>query len=74
MHPIVNEIQNLPPQAQQEVINFVAALVKKQRHSPNHRLKQTWAGAMQAYRDIYTSLSLQKETVDDWDSCVSESR
>ncbi len=30
MHPIVNEIQNLPPQAQQEVINFVVALVKKQ--------------------------------------------
>jgi len=40
MHPIVNEIQNLPPQAQQEVINFVVALVKKQRHNPNHRLKQ----------------------------------
>jgi len=71
MHPIVNEIQNLPPQAQQEVINFVAALVKKQRHNPNHRLKQNWAGAMQAYRDAYTSLSLQKETVDDWNSCVS---
>lgn len=72
MHPIVNEIQNLPPQAQQEVINFVAALVKKQRHNPNHRLKQTWSGAMQSYRDIYTSLSLQKETVDDWAIRVSD--
>ncbi|PSR12784.1 hypothetical protein C8255_26125 [filamentous cyanobacterium CCP3] len=72
MHPIVNEIQNLPPQAQQEVINFVAALVKKQRHNPNHRLKQTWAGSMQSYRDTYTSLSLQKETVDDWANRVSD--
>jgi len=72
MHPIVNEIQNLPPQAQQEVINFVAALVKKQRHNPNHRLKQNWAGAMQSYRDAYTSLSLQKETVDDWANRVSD--
>ncbi len=34
MHPIVNEIQNLPPQAQQEVINLVAALVKQQQHNP----------------------------------------
>ena len=39
MHPIVNEIHNLPPQAQQEVINLVAALVKQQRYNPNHRLK-----------------------------------
>lgn len=68
MHPIVNEIQNLPPQAQQEVINLIAALVKKQRYNPNHRLKQNWAGGMQAYRNAYTSLSLQKETVDDWAS------
>ena len=71
MHPIISEIEKLPPQAQQEVINLVAALVKKQRRNPNHRLKQNWAGAMQAYRDTYTSLSLQKETVDDWASRVS---
>jgi len=72
MHPIVNEIENLPPQAQQEVINLIAALVKKQRHNPNHRLKQSWASAMQAYRDAYTSLSLRKEIVDDWASRVSD--
>lgn len=71
MHLIVNEIHNLPPQAQQEVINLVAALVKQQRYNPNHRLKQNWAGAMQSYRDTYTSLSLQQATVDDWAGRVS---
>lgn len=74
MHPIVNGIQNLPPQAQQEVINLVAALVKQQQHNPSHRLKQAWGGGLQEYRDTYTSLGLQQETVDDWASRISESR
>lgn len=40
MHSVVNEIQNPPPQAQQELINFVAALTKKQQHDLTHRVKQ----------------------------------
>ncbi len=51
MHPIIGEVEKLSPQAQQEVIELVAALLKQQRYNPNHRLKQNWGSAMQAYRD-----------------------
>jgi hypothetical protein len=71
MQSVVNEIQNLSPQAQQELINLVAAFVKHQQHNPNHRLKQSLAGALQESRETYTSLGLQQETVDDWANRVS---
>jgi hypothetical protein len=70
MHPILNEIQNLPPQAQQQVVELVSTLLKEHHHNPAHRLKQTWAGALRDYRNTYTSLSLQQETVNDWASHV----
>lgn len=72
MHPILNEIQNLPPQAQQQVVDLVSTLLKEHHHNPAHRLKQTWAGALRDYRNTYTSLSLQQETVNDWANRVPD--
>ena len=72
MHPIFNEIQNLPPQAQQQVVQLVATLLKENRRNSVHYLSQTWAGTLREYRDAYTSLDLQQETVDEWANHVSD--
>lgn len=71
MHPILQEIQNLPPHEQQQVIDLVTTLLKK-RQQPSPYLKQAWAGALRGYRSTYTSLSLQQETVDAWATHVSD--
>jgi mRNA-degrading endonuclease YafQ of YafQ-DinJ toxin-antitoxin module len=72
MHPILKEVEKLPPQAQQQIFDLVAALLQEHQRNPDHRLKQDWAGALSAYREQYTSLSLQQETVDEWSSRVSD--
>ncbi|ASC73484.1 hypothetical protein XM38_044510 [Halomicronema hongdechloris C2206] len=72
MHPILHEIQNLPPQAQQQAIAYLTNLLQQYQHRPQRYLQQDWAGAMSAYREQYTSLSLQQETVDDWSRDVSD--
>ncbi len=72
MHPILQEIQNLPPQAQQQVVNLVTALLKQHPPQSPRYLKQNWAGALRHERSTYTSLSLQQETVDDWANHVSD--
>jgi hypothetical protein len=72
MHPIFNEIQNLPPQAQQQVVQLVATLLKENQRNSAHYLSQTWAGALCECRDTYTSLDLQQETVDEWANHVSD--
>jgi hypothetical protein len=72
MHPILNEIQNLPPQAQQQAIAYLTNLIQQYQQRPQQYLKQNWAGAMSDYREQYTSLSLQQETVDAWNRDVSD--
>ncbi|MEM6435883.1 MAG: DUF2281 domain-containing protein [Cyanobacteria bacterium P01_D01_bin.115] len=72
MHPILRQVQNLPPQAQQQVVSLVMTLLKQRSSQPSRYLTQDWAGALRHERSAYTSLSLQQETVDDWASRVSD--
>jgi len=72
MHPILNEIQHLPPQVQQQAIAYLTDLLRQYQPHPQQYLQQDWAGAMHAYREQYTSLSLQQETVDAWSHDVSD--
>ena len=72
MHPAFKQLENLPPAQQQQVIALIQTLVKQHTRQPAKPLNQTWAGAMRAYRDQYTSLSLQQETVEQWGTHVSD--
>jgi hypothetical protein len=57
-------IAELPDDARAEVREFVEALIKKQKRQAGSFLRQSWAGALADYRDRFTSLELQKTSLD----------
>jgi hypothetical protein len=72
MHPALRQLGSLPPALQQQVILLIQTLLRQYTRSEAQPLKQTWAGAMATYRDQYTGLSLQQETVEQWGSGVPD--
>lgn len=58
----IDEImRELPPELQQEVVDFAYFLLEKRKQKYGRKLRQDWAGALQEYRSRYTSLELQKK-------------
>jgi Protein of unknown function (DUF2281) len=69
---IFEQIDRLPTHLQQKVALFVTSLTKQRDLKKGVRLTQNWGGGMKAYRNQYTSLELQQETVNQWtDECIS---
>jgi DNA-binding helix-hairpin-helix protein with protein kinase domain len=68
MHPTLRQLDALPPALQQQVILLIQTLLRQSTRPEAQPLTQTWAGAMASYRDQYTGLSLQQETVERWGS------
>jgi len=60
-------IKRLPPDLQQEAIDFIQFLIEKRMHKKRTYLKLDWAGALSEYKDKYTSLNLQKKALEGWD-------
>ncbi|RMF93227.1 MAG: DUF2281 domain-containing protein [Nitrospinota bacterium] len=56
-------IEQLPPDLQQEVQDFVEFLLEKRKRKQGRKLRQDWAGALREYRDRYTALELQKDAL-----------
>jgi len=54
-------IKALPPELQQEVLDFGQALVAKKSRAKRKKLKLDWIGGLSEYRDQFTSLELQKK-------------
>ena len=55
-------VRELPPESQAKVREFVGSL---QRTSGQARkLEQNWAGALSDYREKYTSIELQRKSLD----------
>lgn len=72
MQSLFEQIEQLPPQLQQKVAIFVNSLAQQSKPKQGIKLNQNWAGAMKKYRDQYTSLELQQETVNQWvEECIS---
>ena len=63
MDNIAELIKKLPPDLQQEVEEFVEFLTRKRARKKGRKLRQDWAGALKEYRDLYTSLELQKKAL-----------
>ena len=64
MSKIEEMIKELPPDLYQEVENFIQSLIDKRTKKPATKLRQDWAGALEDYRDKYTSLELQKKALE----------
>lgn len=62
--PLEDLVKELPPQFQEQVRRFVESLLDTKAHRPGGKLRQDWAGALSDYRDQYTSLELQKKSLE----------
>jgi LPS O-antigen subunit length determinant protein (WzzB/FepE family) len=62
--PLIELIQELPPDVQAEVRDFVEFLLAKRSRTPAQKLRQDWAGVLRDVRDQYTSLELQHKALD----------
>lgn len=56
-------VKELPPDLQEEVRDFVNFLMQKQKREQSQNLRQNWAGALREYRQRFTSLELQKASL-----------
>ena len=62
--PLEQLLKELPAEAQDKVRELVERLLAKhERDSPRH-LSQTWAGALQDFGTEFTSIELQKKSLD----------
>jgi hypothetical protein len=62
--PLDQLLNELPPESQDEVRDFVESLIKKRERKSKGHLRQSWAGALEDYREQFTSLELQKKSLD----------
>lgn len=68
MKDLEEKIRVLPLGLHLKIEEFVDSLLilEKQKTRQNTKLRQDWAGALKEYRQQYTSLELQQETVEYW--------
>ena len=66
MESIEELMEKLPPDLQQEVRDFARFLVEKKAKPKRKKLRLTWAGGLREFRDQYTSLELQKKSLEWW--------
>jgi len=64
MGELAEKINELPPELRQEVEDFVLFLIERHKRKPGKKLRQDWAGALKDYRGQYTSLDLQKKSLE----------
>jgi hypothetical protein len=62
--PLTELMQELPPDAQEVVREFIEFLLSRRPPKLDHPLRQDWAGALRSYRRQYTSLDLQHRALD----------
>lgn len=64
MMTIKELVEQLPPELQEEVKDFVEFLLKKRAQRPNQIPKFDWAGAIKDLSDRYTSVELQHKILE----------
>lgn len=64
MMQIEQKIKMLPLELQHEVEDFIEFLIERRKAKRGKKLRQDWAGALRDFRDQYTSLELQKKSLD----------
>jgi hypothetical protein len=66
METLEEIVAKLPPELQQEVRDFAQFLAEKKAKPKRNKLKLDWAGGLREFRGQYTSLELQKKSLDWW--------
>ena len=64
MENIEKQMMQSPPELRREVEDFVEFLLERRAKKYGKKLRQDWAGALRDYRDQYTSLELQKKSLE----------
>jgi len=64
MQTLKELIEQLSPELQEEVRDFVEFLLNKKVRKRRRKLRQDWAGALREYRSQYTSLELQRKALE----------
>ena len=59
-------IKELPPDIQQEVLDFAEFLMSKRNPPKQKRLRMSWKGGLKEFRDQYTALELKKKSLEWW--------
>jgi hypothetical protein len=59
-------MEKLPPDLQQEVKDFARFLVEKKAKPRRKKLRLTWAGGLREFRNQYSSLDIQKKSLEWW--------
>ena len=57
-------VKKLPPHFQDEVRDYADFLLERTHKKPGRILRQDWGGALSRYRDQFTSMELQKKTLE----------
>lgn len=65
MKSIEERIKELPPELQQEVVDFIDFLTERRLRQPRGKPNFDWAGALKDLRDQYTSVELQHK-ISEW--------
>lgn len=67
MEPIRELMAKLSSQHPQEVLDFAQYLAEKKKSRPKRKkLRFDWAGGLAEFKENYTSLELQKKSLDWW--------
>jgi len=64
MQSLKEMVEQLPPELQEEVRDFVEFLLVRRVCKRGRKLRQDWAGALRKYRNQYTSLELQRKALE----------
>jgi len=66
MEHLIELMAKLSPQHQQAVLDFALYLAEKECRPKRKKLRLDWAGGLAEFKERYTSLQLQKESLDWW--------
>lgn len=65
MQSLSESINSLPDDLQKKVFAYIEEL-KKSRRKKKRKLSMKWAGGLREYKDKFTSVELQKKSLDWW--------
>jgi hypothetical protein len=66
MEKIRELMSRLSPQQRQDVLDFALSLSKKEPQPKREKLRLDWAGGLAEFKGKYTSMKLQKESLNWW--------
>jgi hypothetical protein len=66
MQSIEEKIKQLPAELQHEVEDFIDFLIEKKKKKHAKKLRLDWVGGLKEYKDKFTSVELQKKSLEWW--------